>query len=267
MPATKLLCSVCCDAHELSEFRFLKCGHGFCNTCTERIRISTSTCALCNTPYGEYPPRPIYAELVEDTPEARTRRLTADLSTIQADPSLENLRNLPQRLRDAEHQSGEGMSTDHSETLLAAARTIETVVTPLMEKVEKYRGVNRRNSKLRKQNDELQAQLRLLESQLTETRSQNQALLRDKEQLSEERSLARSEVEELQRLYAIQKVKTKSLKDEFDRANADYQQKIERLQKSITDDVLGTTPEVETKDSGESESEEELEEAVPDDGS
>ncbi|KAF5314775.1 hypothetical protein D9611_007151 [Ephemerocybe angulata] len=204
MPAQKFLCNICMKYYELHQLLFLSngdCGHGFCKTCTEQRQ--TPTCALCDTPYGDLPPRRLYLDPVEDTPEERARRLTADKSAFLVEPNLKNLKNLRQSLRDAEHDSGEGMSDDSKEEFRKATRILETGAKLLSLRVELGGGrrVNNGSSQLKKMNsddtDELQARLQSLQSQVDEMPSQIAELRSRKAELRSQIAEIRSQSQAL----------------------------------------------------------------------
>ncbi|KAL0959764.1 hypothetical protein HGRIS_011454 [Hohenbuehelia grisea] len=135
----KIECSICFDAFTTDQFRFLRCGHGFCVQCTDHLAMHNS-CVLCKAPKRRGDAHPIFASFVLSESEEKAAQVTEGLRKIDANSSSSTVKASVQQLRD--FLASNHTKKDLAQMLSVVADGLEERVSPLCSRVEELSGEN-----------------------------------------------------------------------------------------------------------------------------
>ncbi|KAL0947718.1 hypothetical protein HGRIS_013803 [Hohenbuehelia grisea] len=134
----KLECAICFETLTLDQFRFLKCGHGFCVGCNTEI-VSKKVCPICNAPKKQGDAHAIFASFIV-SPAEKVAQVVEGLGQIDDNTPSGSVKKAGKKIRDA---LAAKPSEDTIAQLLSVAEGLEERIYPVYAQVEALTGENK----------------------------------------------------------------------------------------------------------------------------
>ncbi|KAF4569567.1 hypothetical protein EYR40_008547 [Pleurotus pulmonarius] len=133
-------CGICISHHALDAFRFLPCGHGYCNTCMGQLTAPgiPRICPICRKKFRSGQELKIHIEL-SDPSDAASSIAVDQINSLTKDSSSEAVQKTAQELERMVFQQAEDLDEDKAETIVQAINSLKERVVPVFSLCQTYK--------------------------------------------------------------------------------------------------------------------------------
>ncbi|KAJ8695400.1 hypothetical protein PTI98_008003 [Pleurotus ostreatus] len=133
-------CGICISHHALDAFRFLPCGHGYCNTCMRQLTAPgiPRICPICRKKFRSGQELKIHVEL-SDPSDAASSIVVDQINALTKDSSPEAAQKTTQELEKMVFYQAEELDEEKAETIVQAINSLKERIVPVFSLCQTYK--------------------------------------------------------------------------------------------------------------------------------